>query len=112
LKAIEVGNVIIALSTTLLFEYEEILKRKQTTLGLSAQEVESILDYFCLQSEHQEVYFLWRPHLPDPKDDHLLELAVASGAKYVVTHNTKDFKGVEKFGIRPVTPKELLEEVS
>jgi predicted nucleic acid-binding protein len=49
--------------------------------------------------------------LPDPKDDHVLELAVASGAKLIMTHNTKDFLGVEEFGIRPITPKEILEEV-
>jgi predicted nucleic acid-binding protein len=47
----------------------------------------------------------------DPKDDHLLELAIASGAESIVTHNTKDFKDVEKFGVRSITPKELLEEV-
>jgi hypothetical protein len=46
-------------------------------------EIEKILDYFCLQSEHQKIYFLWRPYLPDPKDDHLLELAVASGTKLI-----------------------------
>jgi putative PIN family toxin of toxin-antitoxin system len=111
LRAVEEGKVKIVLSTTLLFEYEEILKRNQATLGLSARKIESILDYFCMQSEHRKIYFLWRPRLPDPKDDHLLELAVASGAKYLVTRNTKDFKGVEKFGLRSVTPKELLEEI-
>jgi hypothetical protein len=40
----------------------------------------------------------------------VLELAVASGARSVVTYNTADFKGAEKFGVRPITPKELLEE--
>jgi len=86
-------------------------QRPQGSSPRFSQEVESILDYFCMQSEHQKVYFLWRPHLPDPKDDHLLELAVASRAKYVVTHNTRDFKGMEKFGVRSVTPQELLEEL-
>jgi hypothetical protein len=28
----------------------------------------------------------------------------------VVTYNAADFKGAEKFGVRPITPKELLEE--
>jgi predicted nucleic acid-binding protein len=99
------------LSTTLLFEYEDILKRNQVVLGLSNQEIEKILDYFCMQSEHPKIYFLWRPRLADPKDDHLLELAIASGTKLIVTHNTKDFKGVEEFGIRSITPKILLEEI-
>ena len=99
------------ISITLLFEYEDILKRNQGVLGLSSLEIEKILDYFCMQSEHQKIYFLWRPFLPDPKDDHLLELAIASGTKFIVTHNTKDFKGLEKFGIKSVTPKKLMEEI-
>ena len=111
LQAIEEGKLKIVLSTTLLFEYEDILKRNQVDLGLSNQEIEKVLDYFCLKSEHQKIYFLWRPYLPDPKDDHLLELAIASGTKLIVTHNTKDFKGVETFGIRSITPQAILEEI-
>ena len=34
----------------------------------------------------QDIYFLWPSFLPDPKDDMLLELAVASGATQIVTH--------------------------
>jgi putative PIN family toxin of toxin-antitoxin system len=111
LKAIVEGKVQIVISTTLLFEYEDILKRNQVILDLSNEGIEKILDFFCMQSEHQKIYFLWRPRLPDPKDDHLLELAIASGTKLIVTHNTKDFKGVEEFGIRSITPKKLLEEI-
>ena len=111
LQAIKKDRLKLVMSTTLLFEYEDILKRNQIVLGLSDEEIEKILDYICLQSEHQKIYFLWRPRLPDPKDDHLLELAVASGTKLIVTHNTKDFKGIEKFGIRSLTPKELMEEI-
>ena len=106
----EEGQLKTVLSTTLLFEYESVLKRNQVVLDLSDPEIEKILDYLCMRSEHQRVYFLWRPHLPDPKDDHLLELAVASGTKFIVTHNTKDFAGTEQFGIRSITPKELLLE--
>lgn len=111
LQAIVKGKLKIVLSTTLLFEYEDILKRNQGVLGLSDGEIERLLDYFCLQSEHQRIHFLWRPQLPDPKDDHILELAVASGTSLIVTHNTKDFKGIGDFGVRPITPKKLLEEI-
>ena len=64
-----------------------------------------------MKSEHQKIYFLWRPYLSDPKDDHLLELAVASGAGLIITHNTKDFKGVERFNVKTITPPQLLEEL-
>ena len=111
LRAIKKDRLKLVMSTTLLFEYEDILKRNQIVLGLSDEEIEKLLDYLCLQSEHQKIYFLWRPRLPDPKDDHLLELAVASGTKLIVTHNTKDFKGIGEFGIRSLTPRELMEEI-
>ena len=111
LQAIEKDKLRMVISTTLLFEYEDILKRNQVVLGLSDREIEKLLDYFCLHSEHQRIHFLWRPYLPDPKDDHLLELAVAAGTKLIVTYNTRDFKGVKEFGIRTITPKELMEEI-
>ncbi len=112
LRAIERGRVRIVLSTTLLFEYEEILRRKQAELGLADQQIDAILDNLCHVSDHQNIYYLWRPCLSDPKDDHVLEVAVASQTTRIVTHNLKDFKGIEKtFGIRAITPKALLEEL-
>ncbi len=111
LQAIEEDKLKMVISTALLFEYEDILKRNQADLDLSNQDIEKVLDYFCMKSEHQKIHFLWRPCLPDPKDDHLLELAIASGTKLIVTHNTKDFRGVEQFGVRSITPQRILEEI-
>ena len=111
LNSIEKGKIRLVLSTTLLFEYEDVLRRNQSVLGLSNLEIDVILDNLCKLSEHQAVYFLWRPRLSDPKDDHILELAVASGTKTIVTHNIKDFSEIEDFGIRAITPKKLLEVI-
>jgi putative PIN family toxin of toxin-antitoxin system len=111
LRAIDEGKLRIVLSTALLFEYEDILRRNQEILNLSNQGIEKLLDSLCLLSDHQKIYYLWRPRLSDPKDDLVLELAVASGVRYVVTFNTADFKGAENFGVKPITPKELLEVI-
>jgi putative PIN family toxin of toxin-antitoxin system len=111
LRAIEGDRIRIALSTTLLFECEDVLKRNQSSLGLSDGEIEAILDDLCSRSEHQKIYFLWRPKLSDPKDDHILELAIASGIATIVTHNLKDFAKAKEFGIRVITPRQLLEEI-
>ncbi len=111
LQAIGADQLKIVLSTALLFEYEDVLKRNKKVLGLSIREIESILDALCLQSEHQKVFFLWRPRLRDPKDDHVLELAIASQSKWIVTYNIKDFKGSDLFGINVLTPKKLLEKI-
>ena len=111
LRLIEKGKIKIFLSTALLFEYEDVLKRNKRILKLTDSDIEKILDNLCKLSDHQKIYFLWRPYLPDPKDDHILELAVASETKTIVTHNVKDFKGINKFGVRAIAPKILLEEI-
>lgn len=111
LRAIECGTIRIVLSTPLLFEYEEVLRREQDELGLTETDIEEVLDGLCARARHQQIYFLWRPHLSDPKDDHLLELAVASGTRTVVTHNTKHFREATSFGVRAVTPRQLLEDL-
>jgi putative PIN family toxin of toxin-antitoxin system len=111
LRAIEKGQIKIVTSTTLIFEYEDILKRKQADLELTNAEIEEILDNLCYLSCFQKIYFLWRPFLKDPKDDHVLEVAIASQTKTIVTHNIKDFKGSEQFGIRAISPKDLLKEI-
>jgi putative PIN family toxin of toxin-antitoxin system len=111
LRAIERGQIQIILSTALLFEYEDTLYRKRSDLGLSEKEIEAVLDNLCSLGDHQKIYYLWRPFLKDPNDDLILEVAVASQTEIIVTHNIKDFNGIEKFGIRAITPKQLLKEI-
>ena len=53
------------------------------------------------------VFYRWRPFLPDPKDDFVMEVAVESQCDFIITFNTKDFAGVEQFGIVAVTPKQF-----
>jgi putative PIN family toxin of toxin-antitoxin system len=72
------GQLQTVLSTPLLFEYEDVLKRNRSMLQLTDAEIDIVLDNLCGFSRHQKVYFLWRPYLPDPKDDLVLELAVAA----------------------------------
>ena len=110
MKLIDTGIITPVISTTLLFEYEEVLNRKQKELGFSENEIDIVLDNICALSKFQKIYFLWRPYLKDPKDDHVLEVAVASKTNIIVTHNIKDFKGVGKFGVTAIRPGKLLLE--
>ena len=111
LRAIEERRLVPVLSTTLLFEYEEIVRRHQEALRLSNRAVEDVLDAFCERGEHRRIYFLWRPQLADPKDDHILELAVASESVPIVTYNVKDFGAADRFGVRVMKPAELIGEL-
>ena len=60
------------------------------------------------RSHLQQIFFLWRPLLPDPKDDMLLELAVAARCQSIITYNVRDFVGAEKFGISVLEPGPFL----
>ena len=98
-----------SLSVPLLLEYEMALRR---AFGAEDPRIEPVLDYLCQVADLREIYFLWRPFLRDPGDEMVLEVAVGAQASRIVTHNVRDFEGVEaKFGIRVVTPGEFLSEV-
>ncbi len=97
-------------SVPLFVEYEAVAKREGAASGLSAEEVDAILDYFLSKSRIRQIFYLWRPYLRDPKDDLVLEVAVESQSRFIITFNKKDFKGVDRFGVRVATPQEFMEE--
>jgi putative PIN family toxin of toxin-antitoxin system len=105
------GRFRLCLSVPIVIEYEAAAKRLVSRGGLSSTDVEAIIDYLCKVGEHHKIYFLWRPLLRDSKDDMVVELAVASSADAIITFNRKHFKGSESFGIRIITPQELLREI-
>lgn len=109
LSMVGIGRFETAVSVPLLFEYEDVLSRE--AIGVPASAAEAVLDYLCLVSHHQEVHFLWRPFLRDPKDDLVLEVAVASQSTKIITYNVKDFEGIEHFGLRTALPAEFLAEL-
>jgi putative PIN family toxin of toxin-antitoxin system len=96
------------ISVPIILEYEDAFKREKTNIKLRKPDIDNILDFICLIAEQRKIFYLWRPYLKDPGDDMLLELAVESECDYIVTFNKKDFDGIEKFGIRTITPKEFL----
>jgi putative PIN family toxin of toxin-antitoxin system len=109
LMLIDSGKFEVNVSVPLVLEYEDAAKRLIEEIPLSERDIDDIIDYICKVSSHQKIYYLWRPFLNDPNDDLVLELGVAAGCDFVVTHNQKDFGDVERFGIRAITPKAFLE---
>jgi predicted nucleic acid-binding protein len=99
------GSYRLALSVPLVLEYEDVLIRQLEHLSASREQVHGFLDQICHAGEKYKISFLWRPLLPDPRDDHVLELAVASSSRYVVTYNKKDFVGLEHGPLEVYTPK-------
>lgn len=97
-----------AVTAPLVFEYDDVASRAGLLPHLSPSEITGFLDWFVSVSSQHKVHFLWRPLLRDPKDDMVLEAAVAANADYLVTFNTTDFDGASTLGVRVVTPPQLL----
>ncbi len=98
-------------SVALILEYEDVIQRHRVELGLSQDDVSDFIDALCSMAHHHQIYFLWRPTLSDVGDELVLELAITAGCEYIVTHNIRDFKNLDKFGIQAITPKEFLQVV-
>jgi putative PIN family toxin of toxin-antitoxin system len=111
LSIIDTEKFELAISVPLVLEYEASAKKQSRETGLSSADIDSILNYICSIAKHYRIHYLWRPFLRDPKDDMVLELAVVSNAKYIVTFNTADFKGIEKFGLQVIKPRDFLKEI-
>jgi len=103
------------MGAALLSEYEDVLSRAALfqNCRLDAQERDELLDIFLSCCEWTRVYYLWRPNLRDEADNHLVELAVAGAARYVVTRNLRDLRAMElRFpGLQPVSPEGFLKEL-
>jgi predicted nucleic acid-binding protein len=50
-------------------------------------EVVDLLEAFCAVSEWVPIFYLWRPNLRDEGDNHVLELAAAGNAHWIVTRS-------------------------
>lgn len=98
-----------AVSVPLVLEYEDVLARE--SIGVSSSAATDVIDYICSVSHRQDIHFLWRPFLNNPKDDLLLELAVASQSAKIVTYNLKDFEGCGRFGVYAIRPAAFLAEI-
>lgn len=111
LSLLPTGKFAFHLSVPLVCEYESVLKRSELQLTWTAQDIDDLLDIICLLGIKHEIWYLWRPLLQDVKDDFVAELAVTAQAEGIVTQNIRDFKGLEKFGIDLLTPKEFLQRI-
>ncbi len=110
LTLIDKGSFKQNISVPLFLEYEAVALRESLSLPLSKADILDVLNYIAQVSNKREIFFLWRPFLKDVKDDLVLEVAVESQSKVIVTYNKKDFSEVHKFGIEILTPKEFLEK--
>jgi putative PIN family toxin of toxin-antitoxin system len=108
------GRLLPLIGQALFLEYEDVLSRRDLyrSSPLSRTERQELFAAFLSVCEWVQIYFSWRPNLPDESDNHIVELAVAGGAVRIVTNNIRDFRAAElRFpGLRVMTPQELVKE--
>lgn len=99
------------ISVPLMLKYEAVLSRPKhlKVSGASVEDVADVLDGLALVGKRVTFAFRWRPALPDPNDDMVLETAVNGQAHAIVTFNQRDFNPVAgRFGCLVMRPGEFL----
>jgi putative PIN family toxin of toxin-antitoxin system len=102
------------LSVPLVLEYESVLTRSEqlAECGLNIIEVGRILDDLVAIARPVRLMFRWRPRLPDPNDDMVLETAVNGHASAIVTFNQRDFvRGMKSFDCDVILPGQALQRI-
>jgi putative PIN family toxin of toxin-antitoxin system len=113
IRACLAGDYQPLIGAALFAEYEDVLAREGLWADslLSAKQRDEVFDGFLSVCRWVELFFAWRPNLPDEADNHLVELAVAGNATAIVTRNTRDLvRGELRFpSLRVLTPEQCLE---
>ena len=109
------GRCLPLMGNALFHEYEDVFGRADLfeRCPLNPEQRAELLDIFLARCQWTRVYYAWRPNLPDEADNHLVELAVAGGADFIVTRNLRDVARMElRFPqLRVLSPEDFLKEI-
>ena len=104
------------IGAALFAEYEDVLGRDALfdKSVLHKLEREQVFNGFLSMCKWCEVFYAWRPNLPDEADNHLIELAIAGQAQAIVTRNLRDLAQAElKFpNLQILNPEQFLQVFS
>ncbi len=101
----------VLVSVPLMLQYESVLTRPEhlEAAGISAVDVDILLDALAVVVERIRISYLWRPVLPDAGDDLVLETAVNGRADTVITFNRRHFEpAAAPFGLEILAPADAV----
>ena len=110
-RRLRFGQWTAVVSNHLLYEYEEVLKRQAPHLGLSLEDADELLNAICARAEECLLSHGWEPILHDPDDEPLVQLAVESNARRIVSHNTRHLQPAVQLGVELLRPNEFLDKL-
>lgn len=113
IRRVLLGQLQPLFANALWLEYEDVLGRDIWTSQTTSVERRQILMALARSGRWVTIHYGWRPNLPDEKDNHLIELAVAGSAAAIVSHNVRDLAHGELVfsPLRIMTPAQLLEHL-
>jgi putative PIN family toxin of toxin-antitoxin system len=113
IELVRMERVRMLATVPMFLEYEDVLKRPEQLAAshLSLADVDTALDALASLIEPVETHLIWRPQLPDPDDEMVLEAAINGHTDALVTYNIAHFRvGATRFGVRLARPAEILRE--
>lgn len=87
-------NITPVIGTALFIEMEDVLSRRDLfqKCRIDANERDELFRAFLSCTEWTPIYYSWRPNLRDEADNHIVDLAIAGNASYIITQNERDFQ--------------------
>lgn len=101
----------INVSTSIVLEYEAVLKREIHRQNKDISIIDKFIDDIVYEANRYQIFYLLRPYLKDADDEFILELAFSSSADFIITYNTNNFRNAKSLGVNVIKPKEFLQKI-
>jgi putative PIN family toxin of toxin-antitoxin system len=103
----------IELTVAMVLEYEAVATREEHLQAgeLTVAEAIILIDGLAALADPVDIHFRWRPQLRDADDEMVLEAAINATDQTIVTFNKRDFAGAERFDVKVLSPREILEKL-
>lgn len=114
LLAARAGRTTLLATAALVVEYEAVCGRAEhrRAAGFGDDDLRVFLDAVVDLVEPVQPWFRWRPQLPDPDDELVLEAALNGRADAIATFNRRDFAPAVGFGVEVLLPAEALRRLA